>query len=160
MQVVPVNNMDFLASGQKVWHLFPELVRIGESSFLHVTPLSPKGKEKTQTSEQGNSKREARDVYRLLCYGIWGKNRLRKYRCHELQHCLLAAGGRGTLWQAPLATSPPRRAGAFLWVPFPFPKTVTEHRKIWKGLNKSCAVNQLGRRRRSESEHVKQGEGE
>jgi len=66
MRVAPVNDTDFLASGRKLWHSFPELARIGESSFLHVTLLCPKGKEKIHITEQAESKREARDTYRLL----------------------------------------------------------------------------------------------
>lgn len=124
----------FLASGWKLRHLFPELPRIRESSFLHITPLFPKEKGKIQMSEQGKRKREARVMYMLLQYRNWGKNGLHKDQYHEMQqHCLLAAVGRGIFQLVPLATSPLLPAGAFLWMPFPFPK-------IWKGLNRVCEL--------------------
>lgn len=95
------------------------------------------------------SKERAREKLetRTGCWdrGSGGKNGLCQYWYHELQHCL--------------HTSPPLPAGAFLWMTFPSPKTVSECRNISKGLNHALWTNW------QEGEDLsanmwKQGEGE
>lgn len=139
--------MGFLASGWQLWHSLPELTRIRESSFLHVTLLLPrKKKNKVQTFAQGNSKRPVQAVM------IWelGKKGLCKYWYHELQHSLLAALGSDRLHSPPAHL--PCRFSSLGALPTP-----QNCYQMWENLEgvKSCGLKQLARRRRFESEHVK-----
>lgn len=102
------------------------------STLLHCPPRERK-KYRCLSRERA---REKLQTHTGCCdTGSGEKNGLHQYRYRELQHCLLAAVGRGTLWQAPLATSPLHPAGAFLWMTFPSLEIVSECRNIWKGLN-------------------------